>query len=502
MAELLADTLIRGATLHDGSGSPGRRADVAVRGDRILWVGDAARPGAPTAGLTVDAQGQALAPGFIDVHSHDDVAVLLYPRVEFKLLQGVTTDVVGNCGLGAAPHPIASQVFRAMHPHGEIPVWEGFAGYLATVDREAPSCNVAALAGHGLLRAGAMGGDARAPSARELGAMRDALREALDAGVIGLSTGLIYDPGRHAKTEEIVALARELHGTRALYATHMRDESDGLLDSVRETLRIGEEAGVPVQVSHHKASGRSSWGLVADSLRLLDDARARGLDATADQYPYTAGSTVLDAVLTHQRAAGGRGGLGGLSAEDVMVCAAPGHESWEGRDLGDLARELGLDPWAAAEHIVAATRRGAWVVLHTMCEDDVRRVMRHPTTMIGSDGIATLHGKPHPRLFGTFARVLGHYARDLGVLSLEEAVHKMTGLPARKFGLEDRGVVRAGAFADLVLFDPLTVDDVATYADPKRSPRGISQVWVNGTQVVRDGVHTGARPGRALRRAS
>jgi dihydroorotase/N-acyl-D-amino-acid deacylase len=278
----------------------------------------------------------------------------------------------------------------------------------------------------------------------------------------------------------------------------MRDEGLGLTESVRESIEIGERAGVPVQISHHKASGRENWGKVKESLRVIEDARARGLDVTADQYPYTAASTVLAAVLSYLE---GGGGIGRGRPEDIQLSSAPQHPEWEGRTIAALAAEWGVSPGDAARRVLDAEGIAATVVMHVMCEDDVRTVMRHPTTMIGSDGLPTLHGKPHPRLYGTFARVLGTYAREQGVLSLAEAVHRMTGFPARKFRFTDRGEVRAGAFADLVVFDPARVADVATYAEPHQPPAGIAHVFVNGTQVVKDGAHTHARPGRTLRRS-
>ena len=484
--------VIQGALVYDGSGAPPRRADVALAGGCIAEVGEP--EGSP--GAQLDARGLALAPGFIDVHTHDDFAAVLHPEMGFKVLGGVTTVVVGNCGMGAAPWPAARAMAGAFHPGARLPEWHGYAGYLALLGDEPPSCNVAALVGHGTARAAVMGGAQRAPSQDELEGMRAIVREGLEAGCFGLSTGLVYDPGRHAQTDELVALARELAGTGALYATHMRDEGTGLLGSVHEAIEIGERAGVPVQISHHKASGRAAWGLVRASLGMIDRARARGLDVSADQYPYTAGSTVLAAVVANAER------FGRDADTPVVIASAPGHPTWEGRSLAELGSEWGVAPLEAAARVLDAEGISATVIMHGMDEQDVQTVMRHPSTMIGSDGIPTLHGKPHPRLYGTFARVLGHYARDLGLLPLEEAVHRMTGFPARKFGLRDRGVVRAGAAADLVLFDPARIADVATYADPHHPPAGVAHVFVNGQAVVRDGRHTGARPGRALRRGA
>ncbi|MBI1733603.1 MAG: D-aminoacylase [Candidatus Rokubacteria bacterium] len=491
------DVVIRGGTVFDGTGSAGRAADVGIRGDRIAAVGPVPERGA----REVDASGLAVTPGFIDVHSHDDFAVLLEPEMSFKVMQGVTTDVVGNCGSGVVPFAAGLIRFRRLHPGASPRPWDGFGGYLERVDEARPSCNVAVLMGHGSLRRGAMELAQRPPAPGELDRMRAWVREGVAAGAVGLSTGLIYEPGRYAATEEIVALARELGGASGgLYATHMRNEADGLLDAVREAIRIGEEGGVPVQISHHKASGRRNWGRVRDSLKLIEAARARGVDVTADQYPYTAGSTSLFAVAQNGAfRSDSPGGLGTLAAADVLIAFAPGHTEWEGRTLEELAKTWAVDVEAAVARVLEAEGEACFVVTFTMDDADVKIVMAHPTTMIGSDGVPS-GGKPHPRLYGCFARVLGHYVRDETVLDLPTAVHRMTGMPAAKFQLADRGVLRPGAFADVVVFDPARIADVATYAEPRRFPAGIRSVFVNGA-AVRDGDrHTGARPGRALRR--
>jgi len=325
--------------------------------------------------------------------------------------------------------------------------------------------------------------------------MRADLREGLGAGAVGYSSGLIYDPGRHAATDELVALAETMAEIGGLYATHMRDEGAGLVGAVREAIEVGERGGVPVQISHHKAAGREAWGLVRESIAAIDAARARGLDVTADQYPYTAGSTILAAVVQQAERLGADAGV----ASTIVVVSAPSQPEIEGRSLAELAADWGVDAAAAARRVLERDPM-AWAVMHSMRDEDVRSVLRHRVTMIGSDGIPTDGGKPHPRLYGTFPRVLGHYVRAEGVLSLEEGIHRMTGLPAAKFQLADRGVLRAGAFADLVVFDPATFDDVSDYTDPRRHPPGLDHVFVNGVAVVRGGQHTGARPGRALRR--
>ena len=353
------------------------------------------------------------------------------------------------------------------------------------------------LVAHGALRLDAMR-NAPGRTEAEFTRMADGLAAALDAGCVGYSTGLIYEPGRYSDTEELIALARVMTGTGGVYATHMRDEGLELLESVAEAITIGEQSNVAVQISHHKASSREAWGLVRQSLALIDEARARGFDVTADQYPYTAGSTSLFAVVQNSD----EGTEGGRKADwdTIVMASSPSHPEWEGSSIADVAVRLEQSPGDLAKSIVDQDGYGAVVIMHSMDERDVRTVMAHPSTMIGSDGIPTLAGKPHPRLYGTFARVLGHYARDEHLLPLEQAVHRMTGLPAKKFGLTDRGVVETGAYADLVLFDPAAINDIATYESPRQYPSGIHTVWVNGTTVMRSGRHTGERPGHTLRR--
>ena len=346
-----------------------------------------------------------------------------------------------------------------------MPPWDGYAGYLEQLDKEPAALNVAALVGHGTVRGAVMGNDARPPTAEELDAMRDLVQEGMDAGAVGFSTGLIYVPGRAADTDEIVELARVAAAAGGIYTSHIRNEAEGLLDAVAEAIEVGERAGLPVEISHHKASGKSNWGTVRESLRLIDDARARGVQVTADQYPYTAGSTILRAVIDNGGLDEGGGGIGIVAPEDVTIASAAGHPEWDGLNLVEIGAALGVSPRDAADAVIEGTRGSAVVVLEIMSEQDVRTVMSSPLTMIGSDGIVA-PGKPHPRAWGTFVRVLGRYARDEGVLSMSEAVRRMTSLPADTFGLVDRGRIAEGAFADLVVFDPKTVIDTATYDEP------------------------------------
>jgi N-acyl-D-amino-acid deacylase len=490
------DLLIRGADVYDGSGGAAVRADIGVTGDRIARVGALE---AATAAEVIDGRGLAVTPGFIDVHAHDDAAVLTDPELRCKTLQGVTTDVVGNCGLGIAPYRHALPTFGPWTPGLEDePAWTGYRGYMDRLAADPPALNIAVLIGQGTVRAAVMGDAERPADASEIKQMRELVAEGVDAGCAGLSTGLIYEPGRYSPTDEIVALAEVAAEAGRIYTTHMRNEADELLAAVGEAVDIGTRTGMAVEISHHKASGRANWGKVVESLALIDAARDRGVAVTVDQYPYTAGSTHLFAVVQNGALDGGGGGIGQVEPEAVTVASANGHPEWEGRNLVEIGELLGTSARTAADHVVDGTDGAALVVIEMMSEHDVRTVLTYRHTMIGSDGVPA-PGKPHPRLWGTFPRVLGRYARDEGVLTFADAVRRMTSLPATTFGLEGRGHIAEGAFADLVVLDPSTIADRGTYDDPVQPPAGITTVVVNGTTIVRDGTHTGARPGRPLR---
>ncbi|MBF0277745.1 MAG: D-aminoacylase [SAR324 cluster bacterium] len=490
------DTVLRNARIYDGTGAAPKEGDVAVQDGRIVQAGTVRDADSRQ---EIDLRGLALCPGFIDVHTHDDFAAVLYPAMSFKLLGGVTTCIVGNCGFGAAPYQESLDFAMATHPNQSFPRWEGYAGYFETLEKNPPSLNIGALIGHGTCRKAAMGMEQRAPSQNELSRMKQIVREGLNAGAVGFSTGLVYEPGCYAETDEIVELASLMQESGGLYTSHIRNEGAGLPEAVTEAIRIGERAGVPVQISHHKASGRRHWGSVALSLALIEEAQARGLDVHADQYPYTAGSTILSAIVAQGLLAQDGGGIGEMSHADITIASTAEHPAWEGKSLQTLAEELGISLQATVEHVLREEPRTT-IILHAMNEDDVQTVMRHPSTMIGSDGIPSLDGKPHPRLYGTFARVLGHYSRNKGLFPMENAIHRMTGLPAKKFHLADRGFVGEHAFADLLVFDPASIIDIGTFEDPNHYPEGIVHVFVNGVQVVQDTRQTNARPGRVLRR--
>ncbi len=480
-APATCDILFRDATIIDGTGAPGRRGDVAVTGDRITGVGDLA---ATKGGEEIAATGKVVAPGFIDVHTHDDRALIDDPDMTPKLSQGVTTVVPGNCGFSLAPllpDHAADPVFDMMGSPEDLR-YPTFGSYLDALDAAPAAINAAPLVGHATLRAGVMDTMDRAASADEITAMRAKVGEALDSGAIGLSSGLFYPPGQQAPAAELVALLEPLAGTGAVYTTHMRNEDNDVEKSLEETFDTARQAGVPVVISHHKCAGAANHGRSTATLDRIEKARqnqAVGLDA----YPYTAGSTVLMSDMVER-------------AERTLVTWSNTVPEAAGRDLAELASEWGIDVLEAADRV-----QPAGAIYFMLSEEDVQRILSYSRTMIGSDGIP--HDKhPHPRLWGTFPRILGHYARDLGLFSLEEAVHRMSGLSAETFGIKERGRVAAGCFADLVLFDPQTVIDRATFEEPERAAAGIDMVMVNGSVAYAAGKWTGSRSGRALRRAA
>jgi N-acyl-D-amino-acid deacylase len=495
----LLDLLIKNARVIDGSGSGALVLDVGIEGDKIVSV--APNIEAESA-ETIDAAGLVLAPGFIDVHSHDDFHVLIEPEVRHNILQGITTAIVGNCGFGAAGSEAGKVQMKAINePSAELPDWAGYAGYLDEVDKTSPALNVAALIGHHTARREAMGGvEDRSPSNTELDAMLANVSEGMEAGAVGMSTGLVYEPGRYASTDEVVALTKVVGKHGGLYVSHMRDEGAGLLDSVKETLHIGEAAGTPVEVSHHKSVGKDNWGMVARSLEMIEDAVADGRDVTADQYPYTARSTMLFALVQNGTFnSTPAGAMGKSSPDEVLLCSVPGQSDFEGRTLQSFVEEFDLPGEEAANKLLRDYSGDILVAAFGMDEGDVRMVMAHSSTMIGTDGLDR-GSKPHPRAWGTYPRVLGKYVREEGVISLENAIYKMTHMPAKKFGIANRGLVKEGYYADLVLFDPDTVIDQATYENSRIGPKGMPHVIVNGVFAVRDGEHAGSRSGRAIRR--
>ncbi len=476
------DLLIRNGTVIDGERTPRFDADVGVVGDRITLVGEA---GDATAVRELDARGRIVAPGFIDCHTHDDLALFTSPLMTFKVSQGVTTVVTGNCGVSLAPvprplpRPIPAPL-DLLDASATGRSFASFASWVDALDDAPPAVNVAALVGHTTLRAAVMDRCDRRATADEIVAMRALAQEAADAGAIGGSSGLYYEGARAADAQEVIEALRPFAG-RGVYCAHMRDEGNDVIGAMDETFRIGAALGVPTVVSHHKVMGLANHGRSPQTLAHFEQAM-RSQKICLDCYPYAASSTVL----TADRAS---------IASRTLVASSVPHPEAAGRDLGDLAREWGVDIAQACSRLQPGS-----AIYFAMDEADVQRILAFAPTMIGSDGIP-LGSNPHPRLWGTFPRVLGHYSRELGLFPLETAVHKMTGLTARNFGLADRGVLRAGAHADITVFDAGQVIDAATFEASTRPAVGIGEVIVGGRIVWAGGASTGERPGKVLRPA-
>ena len=475
------DIIIRGGTIIDGTRQPRFDADVGIRDGFIAAIGDLSEAQAP---ITLEARGKIVAPGFIDSHTHDDHAVLSDPDMTFKISQGVTTVVTGNCGISLAPlrpdlpRPMPQSLLGAGEQSPRT--FERFADYLDVLRRAPASVNVAAMVGHTTLRLMTMDSLDRAAQPEEVAAMRALLIEALDAGAIGVSTGTYYPPAAMAPIEEVIEVCRPITGTGAVFATHMRNEAEGCVDSLNESFEIGRALDAPVVISHHKLIGEANFGKSAVTLPLIG-AAMKCQCLALDCYPYAASSTMLH---TDEARLQGR----------VLIAECEQHPEYVGRDLADIAEEWQVSRLEAARRLQPAS-----AIYFIMNEGDVRNILAFEHTMVGSDGLPG-GKKPHPRLWGTFPRVLGHYSRDVGLFSLETAVWKMSGLTAKNFGLANRGTIAAGHHADVVVFDATTVIDKATYDTPTEPAEGIETVIVNGALTWHQGAHRGARHGQVITR--
>ncbi|WGL16153.1 D-aminoacylase [Microbulbifer bruguierae] len=473
------DTVIRKGSVVDGSGAAIFTADIALAEGRIQRI---SAPGSITeqADEIIDAEGLYLAPGFIDVHTHDDLEVIHKPQVPAKISQGVTTVIVGNCGISASPVTLESDPPDPLNLLGDRSrfAYPQFSDYARAVQKARPNVNVAALVGHTSLRNNHMDNLQRTASVAELAAMRAQLRSALEQGAIGLSSGLAYASAKSADTAEVLEMVAELAVQGGVYTTHLRTEFDRILEAMDEALLTAREHRVPLIVSHLKCAGRGNWGRSGDVLGALENA-TRYQQVACDCYPYTASSSTLDLAQV---------------ADDIEIFITWSESFPEqgGRPLADIAQEWNLSCYEAAEKL-----QPAGAVYHCMSDEDVKNILSHPLTMVGSDGLPN-DPHPHPRLWGAFPRVLAHYGRDLGLFDLPQAVHKMSGLSATNFGLANRGFIREGYCADLVLFDYARLESLATYSEPLRTARGISQVWVNGVCAYSDGVMLDSRSGAFL----
>ncbi|WP_263262088.1 D-aminoacylase [Pseudomonas sp. RIT-PI-S] len=475
------DWLISGALVIDGTDRPGVHTDVGVRAGRIEAIGDLS---GASATRRLEGTGRVLAPGFIDAHTHDDTVVIRAPDMIAKVSQGVTTVIVGNCGISASPVRLTGAPPDPMNLLGDASAfaYPDFASYRRAVDQARPAVNVAALVGHTALRSNHLSDLYRSASAEEITAMRAELRQSLADGALGLSTGLAYATAFAAETDEVKALAAELEAVGGLYATHLRSEFEPVLEAMDEAFDIGRSARAPVIISHLKCAGAGNWGRAGQLLAALEQA-AHGHPVGCDCYPYSASSSTLD--------------LKQVTGEyRITITWSTPHPHMGGRDLADIASEWGISQQEAARRL-----QPAGAIYYGMDENDVQRILAHPLSMVGSDGLPE-DPHPHPRLWGAFARVLGHYSRDLALFPLHTAVHKMTGLTAARFGLVDRGRIALGQAADLVLFDPRRIHDVATFLDPCRPAEGIDAVWVNGALAYRPAQPpASSRHGRFLPRA-
>jgi N-acyl-D-amino-acid deacylase len=514
------DTLISGGTVVDGTGARRFTADIGIRNGRIEKIGELSNAAAKR---RLDATGLVVAPGFIDMHTHSDRTLLEDGLAQSAVRQGVTSHVIGNCGTSPAPvnEPAAGRG-RKFRTYSE---------YLQALAESGVSVNIGGLVGHNAIREAVMGMQNRAPTESEMKKMQDWADEAMRGGAVGMSTGLVTPPGTWATTEEIIALASVIGRRGGVYASHMRGEARTMLASVREAIRIGREAKLPAQISHHKAAGRENWGQTRESLPLIEQANRDGATVRVDVYPYRAGSAGLSQLVPPWAHEGGNGEMIGrlqspevrrriaremlegtddwpnffrIDWDDIQIASAAtaANRQWVGKKVGDVARARGCSGVDACIDLLIEERASIGMVNFVMDEEDVRRVLVHPLSMIGSDGsamsAADRKGQPHPRSYGCFPRVLGRYCRELQLFSLETAIHKMTAMQAAQLGWTDRGTLKAGSAADVAVFDFDKVIDKATFEDPHQYPEGIDSVIVNGELVVHRGQHTGAKPGKVL----
>lgn len=524
-----ADLVLRGALVFDGTGAPAREVDVAIEGQRISGIGPNLQA---RSAQIIDLHGLALAPGFVDIHGHSDQALLIHPQAESKVRQGVTTEVVGQDGSSVGPWTDEryEQIREIIRARFDVDVpFRDLEGFFAWLDERGAALNIASMVGQGTIRESVVGNDDRPATPQEIRRMAAAVKRALNAGACGLSSGLEYTPGAFADTDELIALTSALEGTDLPYASHMRNEDDDVLAALEEAIHIGRMAGVPVEISHLKAQGGRNWWKAPALLETIEAANTDDRWVGFDVYPYVAYSTSLSGLFPVRARDGGTEAfverlddeatasdlkaavldkidqLGGWNQVQISKTENDDLAWAKGRRLGDLADERGRDPYALLLKLIKEDKGRTDMVGFGMSEENVAMQLAHPLAAVCSDGGArATYGPlsqdvPHPRTFGAFPRVLGHYVREKSIMPLEEAIHKMTEVPARRVGLVGRGVIRPGAFADLVAFDPDTVADQATFEDPHQYPVGIPHLWVNGQQVLRDQEQTGALPGRSAR---
>ncbi|MCD6352803.1 MAG: D-aminoacylase, partial [Proteobacteria bacterium] len=514
----------------DGTGQAGRKGDVGISGEKIIFAGE------PFSGCwegkIICAEGKVVAPGFIDIHSHSDFNLLLNPKAESKVCQGVTTELVGQCGVSGAPleGAVKKRKKDELVDSGLSINWSTLNEYLLRLEEVEPIVNVATLVGHGNLRGAVAGYENRPATKKELQKMKTLLAKSLEMGAFGLSTGLIYPPGIYSSAEELLALTKLVAEFGGIYATHLRSEGDELIESVQEALFIAEETGVSLQLSHLKTQGKRNWTKLPSLFRMIEDSRRKGINVHADRYPYTASSTDLDILLPSWAwEGGGEKELKHLEEPDSqdkmtkeILFHNPEPEFWdnviiatvkneknrylEGKTLTEIAAQKKRDPWDVLYKLLREEELNVSANFFFMSEENLKQILSKEYCMIGTDSAARSvsgilsRGKPHPRGFGTYPRILHRWTGPGKLFSMETAIHKMTGLPAKKIGLDNRGIIRTGYFADLVVFNPSAVKDQADYGNPFQCPVGIEHVFVNGEEIVTDGKITGKKPGKILRK--
>ncbi|MEE4312379.1 MAG: D-aminoacylase [candidate division KSB1 bacterium] len=524
--------IIRNGTIIDGLGSPPLRADIGIKGDRIVAIADLSTA---TADKIVDASGLYVSPGFIDIHTHTDTELLVNPKGESKMHQGVTTEVAGNCG--SSPFPMTDEEFthydeNLFEKYDIHATWKRISGFLNALEKSRISMNYATFTGHGDLRAHVVGKNDETPTPDQMREMKRLLRDSMENGSFGLSTGLEYAPSSYASTEEIIDLCTVVSENGGVYATHMRNEDDHVEEAIVEALQICEQANVSTQISHLKACNQANWHKVDHMLELIETAESSGLPVTADRYPYIAYGTGLSTFLPLWSRQGSteeilnrlqdsaqvskireyaeyRGArIGGWDRVVISFCKSEENKKWEGKSIMECASNTGDAPFEFIRKILIEEENGVSIVGFAMDEDNLKKVLSSPLSMVASDGCAVApygklaRGKPHPRYYGTFPRVLGRYCREEKIMDIQTAVAKMTSMPARKLGLKQRGVIETTAFADIVVFDGTTVSDRATFTDPHQYAAGIKHVIVNGAMTIENEEHTGAVSGTVLRHGS
>ena len=529
------DLLIKNGHIIDGTGNPYYKADIGIKGGHIARIDSDIDPS--DVKRVIHADGLTVSPGFIDSHTHDDLFVAVKPTADEKVLQGVTTLVVGNCGYSVAPILRDQEAFFRgfLGSFGGKDVSDDFLeistikDYLERIEAARPGINVLSLVGHFTVRAAVLGMENRAPSDIELKKMKALVAQAMEDGAFGLSTGLAYAPGIYSETDEIIELCKVVRQYGGIYTTHLRSESDSVIPAVAEAVKIGDKAGIPVQISHHKMIGKDNWGKSIETLKMMAEARSIGVQVTCDQYPYNAGSTSLSAVLPPRHLSEGPEALSlklrdknirrevieeiekgvegkwenfirGTGFENIVISVSPSHYEYIGKSVAEIAETKDMSPYDVVFDLIVEDKAGTIIILFMMGDEDIIRIMKSPFTMVGTDGIPGFgNSKVHPRMTGTYPKILGRYVRERGTLSLEDAIRKMTSLPAQTLQIKRKGLLVEGWDADVVIFDPKTIIDQSTYEDPEKGPLGIHYVLVNGQIAVENGKVIGATSGQVLR---